>query len=344
MANVDSELKFYTLPEFTPASKLRIRDANNFCEDLHREGTTEDSGGVLVTVLTRTSILRIKVEREAKKITGFDYPNALVVCQRGAIACVANAERYDLMDLERGERIPLFPISQIASFAEDDDKSPEPTLPPLMVSVGEEDFLVTTGTTLKDPAIGMFVNLEGDPVRGTLMFSTYPRAISKTRGLAMLILAINYPHVFAMMQDFNVEIHSVESQQVVQVITSPFISGNATITRVPDGSMFCLEPVAQKLLMLPFESKKESSSKRTDEEVQVARRLAMRSSRIYISSNTNLSCILSTPWFLQADTLLDANRVEEALALSDKASQAMDDMHFDAERLVYIFLKSTSNS
>jgi len=178
-SNLDSELKFYTLPEFTPASKLRIRDANNFCEDLHREGTVEDSGGVLVTVLTRTSILRIKVEREAKKITGFDYPNALVVCQRGAIACVANAERYDLMDLERGERIPLFPISQNAAFEDDENEAQGPTLPPLMVSVGEEDFLVTTGTTLKDPAIGMFVNLEGDPVRGTLMFSTYPRALSK---------------------------------------------------------------------------------------------------------------------------------------------------------------------
>lgn len=64
----DSELKFYTLPEFTPASKLRIRDANNFCEDLHREGMTEKDGGVLVTVLTRTMILRIKVEREAKRM------------------------------------------------------------------------------------------------------------------------------------------------------------------------------------------------------------------------------------------------------------------------------------
>lgn len=178
ISNIDSELKFYTLPEFTPASKLRIRDANNFCEDLYREGTTEDSGGVLVTVLTRTTILRIKVEREAKKISGFDYPNALVVCQRGAIACVANAERYDLMDLERGERIPLFPISQNVGLEEGEGKAQDERLPPLMVSVGEEDFLVTTGTTLKDPAIGVFVNLDGDPVRGTLMFSTYPRAIS----------------------------------------------------------------------------------------------------------------------------------------------------------------------
>jgi hypothetical protein len=140
-----------------------------------------------------------------------------------------------------------------------------------------------------------------------------------------------------MMQDFSVEIHSVESQQVVQVISSPLINGNATITRVPDGSTFCLEPVAQKLLMVPFESQRELSPRRTDEEVQVARRLAMASSRIYISSNTNLSCILPTPWYLQADALLDANRVEEALALSTQASQEMDEMHSDAERLVHKF-------
>ena len=140
-----------------------------------------------------------------------------------------------------------------------------------------------------------------------------------------------------MMQDFSVEIHSVESQQVVQIISSPLINGNATITRVPDGSKFCLEPVAQKLLMVPFESQKELSPRRTDEEVQVARRLAMASSRIYISSNTNLSCILPTPWYLQADALLDANRVEEALALSSQASQEMDEMHSDAERLVHKF-------
>jgi vacuolar protein sorting-associated protein 3 len=100
----------------------------------------------------------------------------LVVCQRGPIACVANAEKYDLMDLERGVRIPLFPIVQGAEISED-APSTEPALPPLMVSVGEDDFLVTTGTTVKDPAIGMFVDLNGDPIRGTLMFSTYPRAM-----------------------------------------------------------------------------------------------------------------------------------------------------------------------
>lgn len=80
------------------------------------------------------------------------------------------------MHLERGERIPLFPIVQGGEISED-APSTEPALPPLMVSVGEDDFLVTTGTTVKDPAIGMFVDLNGDPIRGTLMFSTYPRAM-----------------------------------------------------------------------------------------------------------------------------------------------------------------------
>jgi len=99
-----------------------------------------------------------------------------VVCQRGPIACVANSEKYDLMDLEKGEQTPLFPINQSPEVSEDGTPI-GPTLPPLMVSVGEDDFLVTTGTRLEDPAIGMFVDLNGDPVRGTLMFSTYPRSM-----------------------------------------------------------------------------------------------------------------------------------------------------------------------
>ena len=86
------------------------------------------------------------------------------------------------MDLEKGERIPLFPIVQNAPIS-DDTPSTEPKLPPLMVSVGQEDFLVTTGTTLRDPSIGVFVDLNGDPVRGTLMFSSYPRAMSPTSSL-----------------------------------------------------------------------------------------------------------------------------------------------------------------
>jgi hypothetical protein len=126
----------------------------------------------------------------------------------------------------------------------------------------------------------------------------------------------------------------VESQQVLQIINSPFISESAALTRVPEGSKFCLESLSMKLLMVPLDPSEHPSEKRATEEIQIARRLGMVSSRIYIASKRNLSCILEQPWFLQADSLLDANRVEEALALSERATQEMDNIQFDAERLV----------
>lgn len=136
------------------------------------------------------------------------------------------------------------------------------------------------------------------------------------------------------MQSFDVEIHSVESQQVVQVVKFPIVNGSATITRVPQGSTLCLEPMAQKLLTVPFGVGQEALPKRKDEEIQISRRLAMISSRIYIASKSTLSCVITMPWFLEADSLLDSNRVKDALALADQASGAMEDVNFEAESLV----------
>jgi len=89
--------------------------------------------------------------------------------------------------------------------------------------------------------------------------------------------------------------------------------------------------------MVPFDSNSVTTAQRRDEEVQVARRLSMVSSRIALGSGRSLCTIIPQPWFLQADALLDANRVEDALALADRASGSIDDMQFDAERLVLPF-------
>jgi hypothetical protein len=135
-------------------------------------------------------------------------------------------------------------------------------------------------------------------------------------------------------QNFDIEIHSVESQQILQLINSPLLKGNLAISRVPEGSVVCQETMAEKLLMVPFSSDVEIPAKRRDEEVQIARRLAMVSSRVYITSTNAVASIVPSPWFLQADSLLDTNRIDEALVLAEQASQEMDDMGFDAERLV----------
>ena len=58
------------------------------------------------------------------------------------------------------------------------------TLIPHVTSPTPNEFLLTTGTGTQDPGVGIFVNLEGDVVRGTLQFDRYPRAlVVDTKGI-----------------------------------------------------------------------------------------------------------------------------------------------------------------
>jgi len=53
----------------------------------------------------------------------------------------------------------------------------EVQLHPHIASPSSEEFLLTTGTAPDEPGVGMFVNLDGDVVRGTLEFSRYPESL-----------------------------------------------------------------------------------------------------------------------------------------------------------------------
>ncbi|KAK3109280.1 hypothetical protein LTR53_017635, partial [Teratosphaeriaceae sp. CCFEE 6253] len=50
-------------------------------------------------------------------------------------------------------------------------------LPPNIVTPTANEFLLTTGTKPDEPGVGIFVNADGDVVRGTLEFSTYPASL-----------------------------------------------------------------------------------------------------------------------------------------------------------------------
>ena len=87
---------------------------------------------------------------------------------------------------------PAQPSSREESPAKSTETSPRPStdvqpnleaakavlpLPPNIVSPTPREFLLTTGTQLSEPGVGMFVNLEGDVSRGTLEFSSYPESL-----------------------------------------------------------------------------------------------------------------------------------------------------------------------
>ncbi|KAK4633367.1 Transforming growth factor-beta receptor-associated protein 1 [Fulvia fulva] len=58
-----------------------------------------------------------------------------------------------------------------------EDAKPSRPIPPHVLSATPNEFLLTTGTKLEDPGVGMFVNLDGDVVRGTMEFSSYPESL-----------------------------------------------------------------------------------------------------------------------------------------------------------------------
>ena len=54
---------------------------------------------------------------------------------------------------------------------------PVHNLTPHICSPTPTEFLLTTGTATTEPGVGMFVNLDGDVVRGTVEFSRYPSSV-----------------------------------------------------------------------------------------------------------------------------------------------------------------------
>ncbi|KAH9222695.1 TGF beta receptor associated protein-like protein 1 [Leptodontidium sp. 2 PMI_412] len=79
---------------------------------------------------------------------------------------------------------PLPPPPPAESGATQQQQAPPPPPPlapvllkPHIVSPTPQEFLLVTGTGPRDPGVGMFVNLEGDPTRSTLEFDKYPEQL-----------------------------------------------------------------------------------------------------------------------------------------------------------------------
>lgn len=70
---------------------------------------------------------------------------------------------------------------------------PKPVyLKPHIVSPTPQEFLLVTGTGTRDPGVGLFVNLEGDPTRSSLEFDHYPNdLVVDGRGVGTDLTATN---------------------------------------------------------------------------------------------------------------------------------------------------------
>ncbi|KAF2857895.1 hypothetical protein K470DRAFT_278961 [Piedraia hortae CBS 480.64] len=168
-------LCFYTLPELSPAfgSKIQQNSCLFVC-------STDDSdpAGTAIVICLRQRLRLIRIGYEARKIRDIDLGGISIIQRRGDLACLADGRLYSLIDLANQRKSELFPISSLDSSS----------LPPNIVSPTPTEFLLTTGTQLNEPGVGMFVNTDGDVVRGSIEFSSYPEALVLDEGGFVLAL------------------------------------------------------------------------------------------------------------------------------------------------------------
>ncbi|KAJ3336453.1 transforming growth factor, beta receptor associated protein 1 [Gonapodya sp. JEL0774] len=110
--------------------------------------------------------------------------------QRASTLCLADTSNYRLIDLPSGRQTTLFPF----------DRSLAPR--PLIAVVGNDEFLIATNT-----ALGVFLSGRGDATRGTLQWGAYPKSV-----------ACQFPFTLALLPNNTVQIHSIFTQKLVQIV------------------------------------------------------------------------------------------------------------------------------
>lgn len=204
----DRRILFFTTPSLELVQSIKpIRNVMAFAVDhqhLSRTVPSIDSPLPLLPVdfcvVKSTGIVLYSLRESLSYIKDIPLQGGAFLARRiGKCLCIADREQYILVNLSAVTATPILPISQVP---------PEPgTRPhrPMILVVTEEELLILSWTGAG--TMGVFINLNGDPVRGTLQWPTHPLSIS-----------MEYPYVTTLLQDQTILVHSVESQEIVQEI------------------------------------------------------------------------------------------------------------------------------
>ncbi|CAG8490970.1 5112_t:CDS:10 [Ambispora leptoticha] len=370
----DSTLSFYTLPEMSPlpvSAFPHIKGVTCFTHDLAKEGQTEIDGSVKLCVLKKRAIHEFSLlENLVESSENIPLPNVelgTVCCQYGASLYIAdNTNYYRLVDLQCKRMIDLI--------------TPQPpergsiygtgTFKPIVTVVEKGEFLLNT-------IIGQFMSSTGEPVRGTLQWTSFPRSIG-----------VEYPYVVALLRNNTIEIHNVVDQSLVQTVQldpaeartisqgpgiKVWVSALLERLRWENGFAFKddddshvsegeNEPALNSRMndddshVSEGENEPALNSRKDDDDSKVNSKnlpsipeipqldsIATVPTRIIIAARDSILALAPSPLILQVDSLLDANRIEEGLAHADQAmTRLADNVHRERmqHELDYIYQKS----
>jgi len=211
----DHQIYFYTVPSLDPFPIKPIRHVVTFAVDdqhLKRPPPSLSPQAIRLPVepvdfciVKRAGLAMYSLKDRLSYLKEIPLPQGATHARRiGRSLCIADQKNYSLVDLEVASLFPILPLSQAyepASFV----------VNPSITVIGSREFLILswTGTS----TLGVFISAEGDPVRGTLQWPSHPKAI-----------CLDYPYITSLLPNNTIEIHSVVTQSIVQVIGAPPLS------------------------------------------------------------------------------------------------------------------------
>ncbi|THU80066.1 hypothetical protein K435DRAFT_823770 [Dendrothele bispora CBS 962.96] len=205
----DNQLHFYTIPSLdpVPSNVLKpVRHVITFTVD-HKHlmrppplNSAPIPQPVDLCIVKRNALSLYALREKLFYQKEIPFPPGGTLARRiGPALCIADKENYNVVNLEKAESFPLLPLCQV-----DADFKPDP----FITVTGDDEFLICSWTGQN--TLGVFINSNGDPVRGTLEWPTYPKAV-----------CLDYPYITTLLPNDTIEIHNIESQNLAQVIPAP---------------------------------------------------------------------------------------------------------------------------
>jgi hypothetical protein len=177
------------------------------------------------------------------------------------------------------------------------------TLTPHIVSPLPEEFLLTTGTKPEEPAVGMFVNMDGDVTRGTIQFEQYPKQ-----------MIVQGKWVIAVIPGAGLEVQRWDVQNISKLPETDRkgriqLEGDIHLKEVLilDGTVVVEAGKMLQLAHLPLKPTVDRTAmdhKRSQEELVVARRISTVESKIVVFSGKKLWTLISCPLSVRLNSRL----------------------------------------
>ncbi|KAF9166248.1 hypothetical protein DFQ26_008389 [Actinomortierella ambigua] len=336
----DSTVSFYSLPEFAPYPQQampHIKGVTTFSIDEAQKGVPLEDGSFRLCVTKRRIIQFYNLWYDGiSDPKDLSLPNgSLATIRWRNHVCFADAQDFGLIDVRAGRMITVLPVAQGGGRSGSGGGNGgggghhNPGVSkPVCAAIGDNEFLMASATGSGQTTIGIFCSAAGDPVRGTLQWSSYPR-----------MLGVEYPYVAALLRNNTVEIHNILDQHMVQVVRfETAVEARALVQT--SGLRVWVAALSHVLATRTRQpSSLSSSDNNEDSEAQAARqlehaaRLATVPARLLVAGKDSVSALVITPLVLQADTLLQQGRIEEAILLSERALSTISADNLHRERL-----------